>query len=66
MMLMECSVSGFWAFSGEVNELGGEPSMVRRFWRFGIRVFHNNISTSYDINKFSFFMMMEEAINKGL
>lgn len=66
MMLMECSVSGFWAFSGEVSELGGEMSMVRRFWRFGIRVFHNNISTSYDINKFSFFMMMEEAINKGL
>lgn len=36
MRLMEYSVSGFWAFSGEVSELGWELSKVRVIQRLVI------------------------------
>lgn len=47
-----------------MGELGEELSKARKIWKFVTGIFHNSISTSYDINKFSFFMMIEEAINK--
>lgn len=63
IMLMEYSVSGFWAFSGELSELGEELSKARGIWSFVIRIFHNNTSANNG-KQFSFFMIIVETVNK--
>lgn len=47
VIFMGYFISGFWAFSGELNELGQDSSKDRGIWSFVIGLFHNNISTSY-------------------